>query len=56
MQEVFLVAHHDGVRRTAFQTATYFRNDEWSPRETFLFVVLTSAVGWAAALYPIVVR
>ena len=26
---------------------------KWRPLATFLFVVLTSSIGWAAALYPI---
>ena len=53
MQELLTMVHYDGVRRAILQTAVYFRDEEWSPRGTFLFIVLTSAAGWAAALYPI---
>jgi len=56
MQEILTIAHHDGVRRTLLQPAVYFRDDEWSPRETFLFIVLTSTAGWAASLYPILAK
>lgn len=28
-------------------------DDKWPPLATFLFVVLVSSIGWAAALYPI---
>ena len=56
MQETLTLAYHNGVRRTALRSASCQRDEEWSPRETLLFVALTSAAGWAAALYPIVIR
>ena len=56
MQGKDTMAHYNYVRGSVHQTAFLDRDDDWSPRETFLFIVLASAAGWAAALYPIVVR
>ena len=56
MQGIHTMAHYNDVRRAVHQTALYLQDDDWSPRETFLFIVFASAAGWAAALYPLVVR
>lgn len=53
MQEMPPMTHHDGVSRTISQTAVYVQDTKWSPRKTFLFIILTSVSVWAAALYPI---
>ena len=55
-QEILTMVRYNSDCRTAQNAAFYIRDEEWSPRETLLFVVLASAAGWAAALYPIVVR
>jgi hypothetical protein len=56
MQEIQTITHHNGVRRPLLQPEIYFRDEEWSPRETFFFIVLTSTAGWVAALYPILAK
>ena len=56
MQGIYTMAHYNDVRGSVHQTAYFDRDDDWSPRETFLFIVFASAAGWAAALYPLFVR